>query len=475
MALSSSGHIDHDSVKIECRPSTCGNGRVEWDHEGCDDGNRIDGDGCDRGCRIEQPPTATPSAVPTATPGVVYTPTPWRTPTPDPNSPHLFDPQPTNCGNGTVDAGEDCDDGEVCIGTARAGQACQADADCLTSVDEFRGVCVGGPKLGTLCQLDSDCAPGRCVACRTIGGDGCGADCTSEFASPITFQLVPGVATSFTDRLVAPGSSGFALWGDPVEFALPLEGSHRLGLGKERSGQIPVVIRADSVQYDPIPISTLACACARGVAYRTCGGALFYPSGHLVESCTAGFRAPPAACPPARPCADVFGPGNAAAGDVGCNGLGGVQLVAAQDSLEGFSGGRLRLFLSGLGGPGSWLMGYAVAIGTRIGACDGSFCSPSDPPSERGTPLAFWWTTGQACGVVLNKNDDPAAPAQAHCETGMAVACANLAHGALPGLTLVTGFPVLDQEAIWDFEVTGSFGGAVAHPVSRASGERVRR
>ncbi len=70
------GFIDTDSVKIQCKPSTCGNGITEVDHEACDDGNRINGDGCDQGCQIEVgPPT------PTATRTSTNVATPTRTPT----------------------------------------------------------------------------------------------------------------------------------------------------------------------------------------------------------------------------------------------------------------------------------------------------------------------------------------------------------------------------------------------------------
>ncbi|MBI3782689.1 MAG: metallophosphoesterase [Deltaproteobacteria bacterium] len=44
---------DTDTLTLRCRPSTCGNGVIEADHETCDDGNRVDGDGCNRGCQIE--------------------------------------------------------------------------------------------------------------------------------------------------------------------------------------------------------------------------------------------------------------------------------------------------------------------------------------------------------------------------------------------------------------------------------------
>ncbi|MGH8338651.1 MAG: myxococcus cysteine-rich repeat containing protein, partial [Gammaproteobacteria bacterium] len=52
--LASNG-TDRDSLILQCRPSTCGNGIVEA-NEDCDDGNRGAGDGCDPGCHIELPP-----------------------------------------------------------------------------------------------------------------------------------------------------------------------------------------------------------------------------------------------------------------------------------------------------------------------------------------------------------------------------------------------------------------------------------
>lgn len=52
MAYTSSGQIDIDRLALACRPTRCGNGRLDRREE-CDDGNRIDGDGCDRGCRRE--------------------------------------------------------------------------------------------------------------------------------------------------------------------------------------------------------------------------------------------------------------------------------------------------------------------------------------------------------------------------------------------------------------------------------------
>jgi len=42
-----------DSLRLTCRPSTCGDGKIQTDHETCDDGNRLDGDGCDHTCHLE--------------------------------------------------------------------------------------------------------------------------------------------------------------------------------------------------------------------------------------------------------------------------------------------------------------------------------------------------------------------------------------------------------------------------------------
>jgi cysteine-rich repeat protein len=72
---------DQDGLLLVCRPSTCGNGIIDVDHELCDDGNRNNGDGCNQGC---QPDSALPS---TPTPTPTMTPTPTATPTSTGTSP----------------------------------------------------------------------------------------------------------------------------------------------------------------------------------------------------------------------------------------------------------------------------------------------------------------------------------------------------------------------------------------------------
>lgn len=52
-AWTSRGVVDSDTLRLVCKPSTCGDGVVQR-HEQCDDGNRTNGDGCDQACRQEE-------------------------------------------------------------------------------------------------------------------------------------------------------------------------------------------------------------------------------------------------------------------------------------------------------------------------------------------------------------------------------------------------------------------------------------
>ncbi len=359
------------------------------------------------------------------------------------------------CGNGQREGDEECDDGGICVGTSKAGSACTKDADCFGTDDQYKGVCDGGDKPYAFCNSNDDCPNGgRCIACRTFGGDGCAANCTTE--TTVTYALVPGVVRP--DQTLQPGTSGAVVWGDPLVIGLGLQGTQQLKIGKERNGTITAVIPAASVQFPQIPISTLACACVRGAEYKTCGGAIFNPDGSFTESCTTGFASDPVECPSERPCVAVFGPGNSAAGIVGCTGLSGVNLSVVQNSCpnpgDPTVNGPVELTLSGTGGPGSTLLVNAIGIGTSIGACQPTFCTDADPPSARGTPNPLVYTTGEACATVPCKNDDPSYPAEPKCVTGQPGSCPNLSAGNITGFTLGGAFTALGQQTLGDIEVT---------------------
>ncbi len=83
VAVNGYGQKDTDVIKLECRPSTCGDSIID-PHETCDDGNRNNHDGCSAGCQIEYPtPTPTKTRTPTVTktPTLTHTETPTETPT----------------------------------------------------------------------------------------------------------------------------------------------------------------------------------------------------------------------------------------------------------------------------------------------------------------------------------------------------------------------------------------------------------
>ena len=187
----SEGRRDTDSIRLECRPSTCGDGEVDDTHEQCDDGNRDNGDGCNQACQIEPPsptptltgtptPTATPSATPSSTatdtpPGptstATITPTPTSTasvtetatitPTPtitatasstptDTPAPIIFEVLPgggsfSSC-RGTCSGGDN--DGGDCL----FNNECPGGGSCGTKV------CTGGPLDGTPCSNGTQCS-----------------------------------------------------------------------------------------------------------------------------------------------------------------------------------------------------------------------------------------------------------------------------------------------------------------------------
>ncbi len=179
-----------DDVTIassDCRPSTCGNGKLEAGEQ-CDDGNNVTGDGCQSDCgAIEAGWTC-------ATPGQACTPV---------------------CGDGLVVGDEQCDDGGIPI------------AGCTNCRIDSGFTCTGS-LTSTGCTLT--CAVGyvlssdfiHCLDSCTVANGGCaapgetcrhGADgsvtCTARLAvSPPTATVPPLGQQQFT----ATGGSGTYTW-----------------------------------------------------------------------------------------------------------------------------------------------------------------------------------------------------------------------------------------------------------------------
>jgi len=354
------------------------------------------------------------------------------------------------CGDGAVDPPEECDDGGSCVGGSTAGTHCMADAEC--GLDQ-PGMCVDGTKLGAACRVDTDCPGSSCVRCRVFGGDGCAANCTME--TSITFRLVPGM----TDGLrIQPGTSGAELFGDVfTHLPLPLEGMQTLTIGKERDGRIPGVIKAASVQFPPIPVSSIACACVRGVPMKTCGGTLFDEDGKLAGNCSDNVPNS-VACPADRPCAFVHGPGNSAEGMIGCHGLDPIDVAMTQDcnATPGGAPGSPQLVLSGVGPAGSAFLLNTIQVGTPTGPCTPSFCTDADPVSVRGAATTLAYTTGTASATTLNISNLPGESLGPCTATGVPFNCPDLtgAQPSVSGARLATAFTSCDADTVGDICVT---------------------
>ncbi len=355
------------------------------------------------------------------------------------------------CGNGIVEAGEDCDSGGTCIGNAKAGQACTSDAGCCATPDcsgpEDGGVCEAGTRLGTACSTDSDCPDSRCARCRTFGGNGCAANCTVETNS--VFSLVPGIIDPNTGVL-NPGTSGAVLRSEVLIIPLPIGSgaTQTFAVGRDRGdGLIPMVVKAASVQFPSLNVGGLACLCMRSVAQMTCGGTIFDADGVTQTTfCTSGFgscdatghcaNAPSVACAQntdceadavcmntsGLPCTFVHGGGNSATGFAGC-GSDGLPAVNANFTQDAGGCGDPPLCtmrtpqppvvtLTTMGPPGSAIVLNTTATGQIGGSCtggdptvygpDGILCTDDDPQASRGIPQTALLTTGQACAAVTN-------------------------------------------------------------------------
>jgi virginiamycin B lyase len=365
-------------------------------------------------------------------------------PPPPPPTPTAT-PAPLRCGNGTLDSGEDCDDGGICVGGSNAGNSCVSEAQCFGN-----GACLSGVKAGYGCSSNADCPGSRCAHCRPVGGDGCAANCTTE--TTVAYDFVPGQLEGLN---LIPGTSGVVANSDILTIPISTTGSQALTVGRAGSdGTIPFVIKANTVQIPPSNVSSIACACLRGVAQATCGGTVFEPDGSFSPSCTAGFLNS-TSCTTDKPCAPVHGSGNNAAGviDCGSSGLPGINLSLTQDSgAEGGLPGPLIVSTSDTGTRGAAQGLATTAFGIVVGGCQPGACSAADPVDVRGIPLTLPFTTGIASAQVTGANDQLGLTIGPFSGQGAPIDCDRLT-GIPPevvGLGLVSAVPQLGMGLLGD-------------------------
>jgi len=178
LAVGCGGYAETSSERSAQNLAHCGNGELDLG-EGCDDGNRAEGDGCSAACQIE--PGYFCDGAPSA----------------------CFD----SCGNGVTDNGEDCDGSELGGATCASADArfsagqlgctpqCRFNLIACTSLD------CGDSNVdnGEECDDGNDDSTDACVNCfiarcgdgvlattedcddgNNVGGDGCDRNCAVE-------------------------------------------------------------------------------------------------------------------------------------------------------------------------------------------------------------------------------------------------------------------------------------------------------
>ena len=177
-------------------------------------------------------------------------------------------------GSAAVTACSPCDvngDGSVAIN------------ELIAAVNAALGGCtpVGGNEVCGDGQMNV--AGETCDDGNNQGGDGCAANCTTETRRTTELDPARAKATAQIRSLAIP----LALSGTQV---LTVGGYRDTAVkGKDgtvifQPGEIPVTIKAADVQFDPVPVFGLACACVRGIPVDAFGAGI---SGTGVIGCGA--------------------------------------------------------------------------------------------------------------------------------------------------------------------------------------------
>ena len=177
--------------------NSCGNGKVETG-ESCDDGNAKAGDGCDTACKIENGKPCGAAGDATCASGVCNT---------TGGKPGTC--AAVGCGNGKVENGETCDDGNV-----KAGDGC--DASCKKEV--AAGCGNGKVETGEFCDDGN-----------TKVGDGCDSACKIEKGGKCTANAA--CDTGFCDTAAGVCATADTTAGETAEGG---------GCSCDTSGGVPV-------------------------------------------------------------------------------------------------------------------------------------------------------------------------------------------------------------------------------------------
>ena len=117
-----------------------------------------------------------------------------------PDLPNIIPTQPQPCGNGLLDPGEECDDGNKMVGDG-CNAICQIECSWSCGSCGLRGPCV----VFAVCGEGRIDSPEACDDGNRVGGDGCAADCaTIEAGWRCPAAGRPCVPTCGDGRIVGP-------------------------------------------------------------------------------------------------------------------------------------------------------------------------------------------------------------------------------------------------------------------------------
>jgi cysteine-rich repeat protein len=153
--------------------------------------------------------------------------------------------------------------------------SCDVDGDGEVAINELissvnaaldPASCGGGDGL---CGNNTEDDGEECDDGNIFGGDGCAANCTTEdervgtFNPEETIAVVQTEAIPITLNLTGQQTFRTGHMRDTV--------TNQVGGGTIPAGQIPAVIRADELLFDPVRVTGLVCACVRGIPVEAFG------------------------------------------------------------------------------------------------------------------------------------------------------------------------------------------------------------
>ena len=419
----------------------------------------------------------------------------------------------------------DCDSGGavainelvICVNIALGSAAVTGCAPCDVNGDESVAIneliAAVNAALGGCTPVGGDevCGDGEmnvagetCDDGNNQGGDGCAANCTVETRRVTELDPAKAKATAQIRSIAIP---------------LNLRGTQTLTVGALRDvavkgkdgtviyqpGQMPVILKAADVNFDPISISGLACACVRGVAVEAFGAGV---SGTGVLGCGAdgltdinvkteqdhdttpgspGNSGTAAGLPDDPECDDTSSAGTFINSTACLEGTGATCSTENSFHVGRCNSPRVVTFSGGRAVRGSVLMVNSSGIGLlqdgglctttkpmRNGKCQyadyGADCLPCTADDlQQGTPSIAPTTSGTAEVVIYDVSDNAGATigAGANCGstpcvtkvTGTPADCDAIAADVNAPLhaSLVTAFPSLDAAMVGDTLVTATF------------------